>query len=233
MRFLAGIVVIACAGTFAAGQQATFRAGTEIVSLGVTISDKKATFLTDLTRDDLEIFEDGKKQTIEYFARGDQDAAPELHIGLLFDTSGSMDADIKLSRSAAVRFLNTLSDAKDITLVDFEPDAFLTSPKVRAAQTAERVAEAIGARVTVDDRLAGGLDLATVEAIVRDAGSPSRVVLVGHDPDFSELVGELIGAPDLEMKKGAIARVDVDLPLRPGGGRLAWLVAPELLKPSR
>ena len=137
MRFLAGIAVIACAGTLAAGlrlalaarasslaqgQQPTFRTGTGIVSLGVTVSDKKANFLTDLTRDDLEIFEDGKKQTIEYFARGDQDAAPELHIGLLFDTSGSMDADIKLSRSAAVKFLNTLSDAKDITLVDFDTE---------------------------------------------------------------------------------------------------------------
>jgi Ca-activated chloride channel family protein len=143
MRFLSAIAVIACAGTLAApfdsgvalatdsrdalaqgqqGGQPTFRTGTEIVSLGVTISDKKSNFLTDLTRDDLEVFEDGKKQTIEYFARGDQDAAPELHVGLLFDTSGSMDADIKLSRSAAVRFLNTLSDAKDITLVDFDTE---------------------------------------------------------------------------------------------------------------
>ena len=143
IRFLAGIALIAYAGTLATGQpfdardalaplgsrvvfaqggQATFRTGTEVVSLGVTISDKKASFLTDLTRDDLEIFEDGKKQTIEYFARGDQDAAPDLHVGLLFDTSGSMDADIKLSRSAAVKFLNTLSDAKDITLVDFDTE---------------------------------------------------------------------------------------------------------------
>ncbi len=59
MRFLSGIVVFACACTLFA-QQPTFRTGTEIVSLGVTISDKKANFLTDLTRDDLEIFEDGK-----------------------------------------------------------------------------------------------------------------------------------------------------------------------------
>jgi VWFA-related protein len=49
-------------------------------------------------------------------------AAPELHIGLLFDTSGSMGADIALSRSAAVRFLNLLPEAKDITLVDFDTE---------------------------------------------------------------------------------------------------------------
>jgi Ca-activated chloride channel family protein len=108
----------------AQGGQPTFRGGTELVSLGVTISDRRASFVTDLTREDLEILEDGKKQTIEYFARGDGDgdASPELHVGLLFDTSGSMDADIKLARSAAVKFLNTLADAKDITLVDFDTE---------------------------------------------------------------------------------------------------------------
>jgi phosphohistidine phosphatase len=115
--------------------------------------------------------------------------------------------------------------------VGFEPDLFLTSPKVRAAQTAERVAESIGAKVKVDDRLAVGVDLAAVEAVLREAGNPARPVLVGHDPDFSDLVGELTGAPGFEMKKGAIARIDVDLPLRPGSGRMAWLVPPELLKP--
>jgi Ca-activated chloride channel homolog len=104
-------------------QRPTFRAGTDLVSLGVTVSDRRSNFLTDLTRGDLEIVEDGKPQTIEYFARGDAvDAAPELHIGLLFDTSGSMGADIALSRSAAVRFLNLLPEAKDITLVDFDTE---------------------------------------------------------------------------------------------------------------
>jgi Ca-activated chloride channel family protein len=104
-------------------QKPTFRAGTDVVSLGLTVSDRRSNFLTDLTRDDLEIYEDGRRQTIEYFARGDAvDAAPELHIGLLFDTSGSMGADIALSRSAAIRFLNTLPEAKDITLVDFDTE---------------------------------------------------------------------------------------------------------------
>lgn len=106
-----------------AAQKPTFRAGTDLVSLGVTVSDRRANFLTDLTRDEIEIFEDGKKQTIEYFARGDEsEQGPELHIGLLFDTSGSMGADIALSRSAAVRFLNTLPEAKDMTLVDFDTE---------------------------------------------------------------------------------------------------------------
>jgi Ca-activated chloride channel family protein len=45
-----------------------------------------------------------------------------MHVGLLFDTSGSMGEDINLARTAAIKFLNMLSDAKDITLVDFDTE---------------------------------------------------------------------------------------------------------------
>jgi VWFA-related protein len=104
-------------------RQPTFRVETDLVNFGVTVTDRNGTFLTDLTVDDFEIVEDGKKQAVTYFTRGDEPlSAPELHIGLLFDTSGSMGEDIQLARSAAVRFLNTLTDAKDITLVDFDTE---------------------------------------------------------------------------------------------------------------
>src|SRR5262245_48562579 len=82
-----------------AGQQPTFRAGVDLVNFGVTVTDRKGAFIDDLTIDDFEIVEDGKKQTPTYFARGDQaSSAPPLHIGLLFDTSGSMGEDIKLAQ---------------------------------------------------------------------------------------------------------------------------------------
>jgi Ca-activated chloride channel family protein len=103
-------------------QQPTFRVETDLVNFGVTVTDKRGAFLTDLTKDDFEILEGGKKQTVKYFTRGDEVAAPDLHVGLLFDTSGSMAEDIQLARSAAIRFLNTLSDAESITLVDFDTE---------------------------------------------------------------------------------------------------------------
>ena len=107
----------------AAGQQPIFRARLDLVTMGVTVTDRRGNYISDLTQDDFEIVEDGRKQSITYFARGDEaTAAPPLHVGLLFDTSGSMGEDIKLSRSAAVRFLNTLSDAVDMTLVDFDTE---------------------------------------------------------------------------------------------------------------
>jgi phosphohistidine phosphatase len=115
----------------------------------------------------------------------------------------------------------------------FKPDAVITSPKVRAARTAEIVAGHLGVPVAVDDRLAGGLDADSLGEVLRDAGDPARPVVVGHDPDFSDLLAELCGATALPMRKGALARVDIQTPLRPGSGTLRWLVPPDLLKPAR
>ena len=65
-------------------------------------------------------------------------------------------------------------------------------------------------------------------------GDPSRPVVVGHDPDFSELVAELCGAAEMPMHKGALARIDIERPL--AGRRRArctGCVPPDLLKPTR
>ena len=110
----------------------------------------------------------------------------------------------------------------------FSPDAIVTSPKVRARQTADLVADAIGIAVSVDDRLAGPLELDEVSDICAKAGGDS-VVLVGHDPELSEICGQLLGIASLEMKKGAFARFDVALPLVRGAARLRWLLPPDLV----
>ena len=117
--------------------------------------------------------------------------------------------------------------------VGFAPDAIITSPKIRAAQTAEIVARHLGVTVSVDERLAGAFGIDDIDRLLVDAGDPARAVIVGHDPDFSDLLGDLCGLPDALMKKGAFARIDAERPLRPGGGSLRWLVPPDLLKPAR
>ena len=82
---------------------------------------------------------------------------------------------------------------------DVKMDAVITSPKVRAVQTAEIVAGHLGASVTIDDRLGDPLDLATLDAVLTDAGDPDRAILFGHDPDFSEFVAELCSAANVPM----------------------------------
>jgi phosphohistidine phosphatase SixA len=119
--------------------------------------------------------------------------------------------------------------ARFLADVGFEPDAIITSPKVRAARTAEIVAKALDIDVREDERLARGFDLVTVEAILFDAGEPQKPVLVGHDPDFSDLLQELCATSNAPMRKSALARIDVERPLAAGDGTLRWLVPPDLL----
>jgi Ca-activated chloride channel family protein len=123
MLRLMAVVAVALAGLARpAAQQPVFRAGTELVNVGVTVTDGDGAFLTDLTAEDFEVLEDDRRQTVTFFARGEAGAVPELHAGLLFDTSGSMGEDIRLARTAAIRFLNRLDDAQDITIVDFDTE---------------------------------------------------------------------------------------------------------------
>lgn len=110
----------------------------------------------------------------------------------------------------------------------FGPDAIVSSPKLRARQTAERVADAIGMAVTLDERLAEPLDLDVLASIVEGTGGLG-IVLVGHDPDFSELAATLCGAAYLPLRKGAMARIDLSMPIQPATGILRWLVPPDVL----
>lgn len=111
----------------------------------------------------------------------------------------------------------------------FKPDAIISSPKTRARQTAEVVADALGVEIAIDERLAGGVDVVTLEAILFDAGEPQRPVLVGHDPDFSELTSWIVGAGSIALKKGALVRIDTVRPISEASGTLRWLVPPDLL----
>ncbi len=104
-------------------QQPVFRAVTDLVTLGVTVSTRGNPVSPRLGREEFEVREDGVPQSVSYFAAGDDTAtAPPLHLGLLFDTSGSMGEDIQLARTAAIKFLNTLPEAVDVTLVDFDTE---------------------------------------------------------------------------------------------------------------
>jgi Ca-activated chloride channel homolog len=114
------------------GRQPTFRSGVDVVNFGVTVVDKKGNDLTDLEEKDFDVYEDGQKQTLRFFVPCDAQAGrtagamppppAELHLGALFDISGSMDSDMQFARSAAIKFLNTLQEARDYTLVDFDTE---------------------------------------------------------------------------------------------------------------
>jgi phosphohistidine phosphatase len=84
-----------------------------------------------------------------------------------------------------------------------EIDACLTSPKVRAAETARIVCEPLGVEPELEPKLAGG----PFDAEALAAGLGDDVLLVGHDPDFSMAVHSLTGA-QVRMKKGGLAGLE-------------------------
>lgn len=116
---LAAIVSTAVAAT---AQKPTFRGAIDLVNFGVTVVDRQGKPITGLKAEDFQVIENGKKQTVRFFAAGEPEEAPPLHLGLLLDTSGSMADDLKDARSAAVKFVNALDGAADVTLVDFDTE---------------------------------------------------------------------------------------------------------------
>jgi Ca-activated chloride channel family protein len=107
--------------------QSRFRADVDLVSLAVTIAHDEGQPVTDLEQHDFEIYEDGQLQSVRYFARGAESGKEvPLRLALLFDTSGSMGQDIRLSRTSAIKFLNAMPHAEDMTLVEFDTEARLS-----------------------------------------------------------------------------------------------------------
>ena len=82
-------------------------------------------------------------------------------------------------------------------------DACLTSPKLRASQTAELACEVLDVEPQLEPKLSGG----PFDAEALSAGLGDEVLLVGHDPDFSMAVHSLTGA-QVRMKKGGLAGIE-------------------------
>jgi len=109
----------------------------------------------------------------------------------------------------------------------------VTSPLLRARQTAKLLAEGLDPRPPVVDCAALGPDgtPAEVRAALGAYGADAAVALVGHEPNLSELAAALTGGTvRLGFKKGAICRIDLDTlrPARPGA--LRWFIPPKLLR---
>ena len=102
-------------------------------------------------------------------------------------------------------------------------DVVVSSPLVRARQTAQPVAAALQIEIREDERLSGGrLTLEALAGIVADADNPDSLLLVGHEPDFSTIIGQLTGGK-VDIKKATLALVTCD-DIKAGSGELAWLV---------
>ena len=109
----------------------------------------------------------------------------------------------------------------------------LTSPLVRARQTADVLAENMKGKppvVTTDSLAPAGAAAAVMQEIGKHTRK-GRIALVGHEPNMGELAARLIGARTaIEFKKGAICRIDFEVLPPKGLGHLRWFVTPKMLR---
>ena len=115
-------------------------------------------------------------------------------------------------------------------------DIVLTSPLVRARQTAEIVAGGLAPRPSLVniESLAPDAGYAALMADLEKHARKPRIALVGHEPDIGELAARLIGSRRaIEFKKGAICRIDFDVLPPKAIGQLIWFLPPRVLRKAQ
>jgi len=125
---------------------------------------------------------------------------------------------------------NMVSQAKTIDEMDLKLDLIITSPLARAFQTADIVADELdmGEKLVQDERLGPGFGSEDLVEVLQSHPEANNILLVGHEPDFSQTISALIGGSRLVVKKGGLARVDV-INADPLQGELVWLLPPRAM----
>jgi phosphohistidine phosphatase len=116
--------------------------------------------------------------------------------------------------------------AKFLDRLKVRPDLIVTSPLPRAAQTAEIAADYLKAKLRKDELLAPGFGPSKLRTVLKRHRA-KVLMLVGHEPDFTQVISELTGA-SLKLSKGGVALLDVDPESEEG--KLLWLFPPKFAK---
>jgi len=115
--------------------------------------------------------------------------------------------------------------AKLLAELEITP-VILTSPLPRASQTAEVAAKVLEVELREEVKLRPGFDVSALAKIVQK-NSVDALILVGHEPDFSETIRELTGGR-VKLSKAGVAFVDLDTPTMTG--QLRWLLPPRIAR---
>lgn len=119
-------------------EEEVIRVNTELVTLTATVTDKKGRYRADLKQSDFTVYEDRAKQELAYFNTGDR---VPISLGIIFDTSGSMEDKIEGVQDAVEHFVKNVSPNDEIFLVQFSDDTELvqdfTADKKRILRAVE------------------------------------------------------------------------------------------------
>jgi Ca-activated chloride channel family protein len=170
----AGLLLIAVAAT-RAQEPPIFRTGVDVVNVTVAVHDERGRLVTDLAAPDFKLYQDGRPQDVKVFARAFEPGRDEvlaLDLGLLMDTSQSMIQNLKLSRLAATRFLDSVPRARELITIFFDEDIRISRYDSESQQgLIERIQDLTGGRNTC-------LYDAIAVYLSRIQGSSGRKVLV-------------------------------------------------------
>ena len=150
------------------------------------------------------------------------------------DSSAANDDERPLSPKGVKR---TRRIAKGIRRLDIPFDALLTSPLTRARQTVDIVAAALGSEARVEEIASLAPDSA-FDQLLADLGryrDRKHLLLVSHEPFLSDTLSSLLAGQsatrlDLDFRKGALCRIEMDSPSAPSRGRLHWFLTPKQLR---
>jgi phosphohistidine phosphatase len=121
------------------------------------------------------------------------------------------------------------TEAQVIRKLGVQPARIFSSPRVRARQTAEIIASALGMGIEIDEAVNFGFNVSAVATLTESLPPDSQVMFVGHNPSMSDVTQALTGA-NVDLKVGGLARVDVLFPAPPLQGQLVWLLAPRVFE---
>jgi phosphohistidine phosphatase len=119
--------------------------------------------------------------------------------------------------------------AKFLDRLKVRPDLIVTSPLPRASQTAKIAAEHLKAKLREDESLAPGFGMSELRTVLKRHHS-KVLMLVGHEPDFTNVISALTGA-SLKLSKAGVALLDIDPEAEEG--KLLWLFPPKLARKAK
>jgi phosphohistidine phosphatase len=121
--------------------------------------------------------------------------------------------------------------ARALSALKVQIDAVVSSPLKRALQTAQFVATELGheARIEISRALAPDGEYPAFQALMDKYAGAEGLLAVGHNPNLVQFMGRLVtgnGGASLRLRKGAIARIDLDR----HPAQLQWLIDPRLAR---
>jgi len=179
------LAVTCAAGLAAQGQR--IRSGVELVSLNVTVTDGAGKYITDLSEEEFEVFEDGAKQKLTFFSRTQQ----PISLALLLDTSASMDERMGVAQEAAIGFARKLNKDDQAEVIDFDSQVRILQGFTNDAATLEKAIRQTTPNGSTSLYNAIYISLKELKKVKASATSDIRrqaIVLLSDGDDTSSLI---------------------------------------------